>query len=159
MCLTTSSTPFCPCCSRKDIIIPMILSTPWWTEAARNDVMWRRDPSLKSIIVIGHLSQAWCIRIVTRRTASETSTYTVSQAYFAVCTSQKYAKSSKFSGKKNDFGSEVTSEASLRISQNLKVTRLQGGPQTKHWTCWQNFDRSRSFGHFLGLVHGFAVLQ
>jgi hypothetical protein len=41
----------------------------------------------------------------------------------------------------------------------LKVTRLQGGAQTKLWTCWQKFDVSRSFERFLGLVHGFAVLQ
>jgi hypothetical protein len=45
------------------------------------------------------------------------------------------------------------------ISQNLKATRLQGCTQTELWTCWRNFDPSRSFERFLGLVHGFAVLQ
>jgi hypothetical protein len=57
------------------------------------------------------------------------------------------------------FGTKVTSEAFLSISQDLKVTRLQGGTQTKLWTCWRNFDPSRSLERFLGLVHGFAVLQ
>ncbi len=33
--------------------------------------------------------------------------------------------------KKIFFGTKVTSEAFLSISQNLKVTRLQGGTQTK----------------------------
>jgi hypothetical protein len=41
----------------------------------------------------------------------------------------------------------------------LNVTRLQGCTQTKLWTCWQNFDLSRSFKRFFGLVLGFAVLQ
>ncbi len=45
------------------------------------------------------------------------------------------------------------------FSQNLKATRLQGRTQTKLWTCWRNSDLSRSFERFLGLVHGFAVLQ
>jgi hypothetical protein len=27
----------------------------------------------------------------------------------------------------------------------LKVTNLQRGTPTKLWTCWQNFDLSRSF--------------
>ncbi len=59
------------------------------------------------------------------------------------------------------FGTKVTSETFLSNSQNLNVTRLPGGTQTKLWTCWQNFDLSRSFERFffLGLVHGFAVLQ
>jgi hypothetical protein len=30
----------------------------------------------------------------------------------------------------------------------LKVTRLQGGTQTHLWTCWQNFDLSRSLNVF-----------
>ncbi len=41
----------------------------------------------------------------------------------------------------------------------MKVTRLQGGPQTKLWTCWQNFELSRSFERIVGRVHVFAVLQ
>ncbi len=36
----------------------------------------------------------------------------------------------------------------MSISQNLKVTRLQGGRQTKLWTCWRSFDLSRSFERF-----------
>ncbi len=62
---------------------------------------------------------------------------------------------------KNIFGTKVTSEAFLSISQNFKATRLQGFVQTKRWTfnCWQKFDLSRSFERFLGLVHGFPVLQ
>jgi hypothetical protein len=47
------------------------------------------------------------------------------------------------------FGIKVTSEAFLSISKNLKVTRLQGGTQTKLGTyCWRNFDLSRSFERF-----------
>ncbi len=53
----------------------------------------------------------------------------------------------------------LRSEAVLSISQNFKVTRLQGCTQTKPWTCWRNFDLSRSFLRFLGLFRGFAVLQ
>jgi hypothetical protein len=62
--------------------------------------------------------------------------------------------------KKIFFNTKVTSEAFLCISQNLKVTRLQGCLQTKLWTCWPNFDLMIwSFERFLGLVHGFDVLQ
>jgi hypothetical protein len=71
-----------------------------------------------------------------------------------LCTKFKIFRREKFF-----FGTKVTSEAFLSISQILKVTRLQGGTQTKLWTCWRNFDLSRSFERFLGLVHGFAVLH
>jgi hypothetical protein len=64
-------------------------------------------------------------------------------------TPQNFAQSSKFLGK-IFFGTKATSEAFLSISQNLKVTRLQGGTQTKLWTCWRNFDLSRSFECFWG---------
>jgi hypothetical protein len=37
--------------------------------------------------------------------------------------------------KKKKIGTEVTSEAFSSISQDLKVTGLQGGPQTKPCTC------------------------
>ncbi len=47
------------------------------------------------------------------------------------CTPQNLAQSSKFLGKKNIFGTKVTFEAFLTISQNLKVTHLQGCTQTK----------------------------
>jgi hypothetical protein len=53
---------------------------------------------------------------------------TVSQAYFAL--HERLHKAQNFS-EKNIFGTEVTSEAFLGISQNLKVTRFQGGTQTK----------------------------
>ncbi len=46
-------------------------------------------------------------------------------------TPQNFAQSSKLLGKKNIFVTKVTSEAFLSISQNLKVTRLQGGTQRK----------------------------
>jgi hypothetical protein len=77
------------------------------------------------------------------------------------CTPQNFAQSSKFLGKKYFLIllTKVTSEAFLSIPQNLKVTRLQGCTQTKLWTCWQNFDLSRSFERFLGLVQGFADSQ
>ncbi len=64
-----------------------------------------------------------------------------------LCTSQNLAQSSKFLGK-NFFGTKVTSEAFLSIAQNRKVTRLLRGTQTKLWTCWRNFDLSRSFERF-----------
>ncbi len=48
------------------------------------------------------------------------------------------------------FGTKVTSEEFLSNSQNFKVTRLQGCTQTKFWSCWQNFDLSRSFERFWG---------
>jgi hypothetical protein len=48
-----------------------------------------------------------------------------------LCTPQNFAQSSKFLGKKIFFDTKVTSEAFLSIFQNLKVTRLQGGTQTK----------------------------
>jgi hypothetical protein len=48
-----------------------------------------------------------------------------------LCTSQNFAHTSKFLGKKYFLGTKVTSEAFLSIPQNLKVTRLQGGTQTK----------------------------
>jgi hypothetical protein len=40
----------------------------------------------------------------------------------------------------------------------LKVTRLQGGTQI-NFELVDKTDLSRSFEHFLGLVHGFVVLQ
>jgi hypothetical protein len=46
-------------------------------------------------------------------------------------TPQKFAQMSQLAGKKYFFGTKVTSETFLNISQNLKVTRLQGGTQTK----------------------------
>ncbi len=64
--------------------------------------------------------------------------------------STKLCTKFKIIRKKNIFGTKVTSEAFLSISQNLNVTRLQGCTQTKLWTCWQNFDLSRSFKRFLG---------
>jgi hypothetical protein len=45
-------------------------------------------------------------------------------------TPQNFAQSSKILGKKY-FWYKITSEAFVSISQNLKVTRLQGGTQTK----------------------------
>jgi hypothetical protein len=45
--------------------------------------------------------------------------------------STKLCTSSKFLGKIKFFGTKVTSEAFLSISQILKVTRLQEGTQTK----------------------------
>jgi hypothetical protein len=53
---------------------------------------------------------------------------TVSQAYFAL---QETLHKVQNLRKKSCFGTKVTSEAFLSISQNLKVTRLQGGTQTK----------------------------
>ncbi len=53
---------------------------------------------------------------------------------------------------------KVTSEAFLSISRFLKVTRLQGCTQTKLWTCWQNFDHSRSFERFFFLGGSFMAL-
>ncbi len=54
---------------------------------------------------------------------------TVSQAYFAL--HETLHKVQNFQEKKIIFGTKVTSEAFLSMSQNLKVTRLQGGTQTK----------------------------
>jgi hypothetical protein len=65
-------------------------------------------------------------------------------------TPQNFAQSSKFLGEKIFFGTKVTSEAFLSISQDMKVTPLQGGTQTKLWTCSRNFDVSRSFERFFG---------
>jgi hypothetical protein len=48
-----------------------------------------------------------------------------------LCTPQNFAQSLKFLGKKYFFAIKVISEAFLSISQNLKVTRLQGGTQKK----------------------------
>jgi hypothetical protein len=73
--------------------------------------------------------------------------------------STKLCTKFKIYRKKIFFGSKVTSETFLSISQNLKFTRLHRGTQTKLWTCWRNFDISRSFARFLRLVHGFAVFQ
>jgi hypothetical protein len=81
---------------------------------------------------------------------------TVSQAYFAL---HETLTKFKFFRKNFFFGTVDTSEAFLSISQNLKVTRLRCGTQMNLWTCWRNFDLSRSFERFLGLVHGFVVLQ
>jgi hypothetical protein len=47
-----------------------------------------------------------------------------------LCTPRNFAQSSKFLGKKLR-GTKITSEAFLSIFLNLKVTRLQGGAQTK----------------------------
>jgi hypothetical protein len=66
---------------------------------------------------------------------------TVSQAYFAL---HKTLHEVQNFWENYFFGNEVTSEAFLSISQNLKVARLQGGTQTKLWTAWRNFDLSRS---------------
>ncbi len=66
-----------------------------------------------------------------------------------LCTPQNFAQSKEFLGKQI-FGTKVTSEAFLSISQNLKVTRLQGGTQTKLRTSRRNFDLSRSFERFFG---------
>ncbi len=52
-----------------------------------------------------------------------------------LCTPRNFAQSSKFYGKEYFFGAKVTSEAFLSISQNMKVTRLQGCTQTKLRTC------------------------
>jgi hypothetical protein len=48
-----------------------------------------------------------------------------------LCTPRKFAQGSKFLREKKMFGTKVTFEAFLSISQNLKVTRLRGGTQTK----------------------------
>jgi hypothetical protein len=53
---------------------------------------------------------------------------TVSQAYFAL---HKTLPKVQNLQEKNIFGTNVTSEAFLSIFQNLKVTRLHGGTQTK----------------------------
>jgi hypothetical protein len=53
---------------------------------------------------------------------------TVSQAYFAL---HETLHKVQIFRKKISFGAKVTSEVFLSISQNLKVTRLQGGTQTK----------------------------
>jgi hypothetical protein len=57
-----------------------------------------------------------------------TAWYTVSQAYFAL--HETFHEVQNFLGK-SIFGTKVTSEAFSSFSQNLKVTRLQGGSQTK----------------------------
>jgi hypothetical protein len=57
---------------------------------------------------------------------------TVSQAYFAF--HETLHNFEKFQGK-IFFGTKVISEAFYSISQNLKVTRLRGGTQTKLCTC------------------------
>ncbi len=78
-----------------------------------------------------------------------------------LCTPQNTKLCTKFKifRKKIFFGTKVTSEAFLSSSQNLKFTRLQGCTKTKRWPRWRNFGLSRSFGRFLGVVHGLAVLQ
>ncbi len=60
-----------------------------------------------------------------------------------LCTNFKF-----FREEKNLFGTKVTSEAFLSIFQNLKVTRLQGGTQTKLWTCWRNWSFEVIWGFF-----------
>ncbi len=65
-----------------------------------------------------------------------------------ICTPRNFAQSSKFLGKTSFFGTKVTSESFLSISQNLKVTRPQGGTQMKIWFIWHNSELSRSFEHF-----------
>jgi hypothetical protein len=47
-----------------------------------------------------------------------------------LCTPRNFAQSSKLVREKIFFGTKVASEAVIIISQNLKVTRLQGGTQT-----------------------------
>jgi hypothetical protein len=54
-------------------------------------------------------------------------TSTVSYAYFAL---HKTLKIVEHFEEKIVIGTEVTFEAFLSSSQNLKVTRVQGGPQT-----------------------------
>jgi hypothetical protein len=56
---------------------------------------------------------------------------TVSQAYFALHETFRLFRIVKNVEEKSIFGTEVTFEAFLSTFQNLKVTRLQGGPQTK----------------------------
>ncbi len=56
---------------------------------------------------------------------------TVSQAYFALHETLHKGQNSKEIIFFFFFGTKVTSEAFLSISQNLKVIRLQGGTQTK----------------------------
>ncbi len=75
---------------------------------------------------------------------------TVSYAYLALHETLQEVQNF-YEKKKMFFGTKVTSEAFLSISQNLKVTRLQGCKQTKPWTCWRNFDLSRSFERFFGV--------
>jgi hypothetical protein len=61
---------------------------------------------------------------------------TVSQAYFALHeTLHKLPQSTKIFREIFFVGTKFASEAFLSISQNLKVTRLQGGKQTKFGTC------------------------
>jgi hypothetical protein len=67
-----------------------------------------------------------------------------------LCTQQNFAQNSKFRGKKYSLVLRLPKEAFLSISQNLKVTRLQGCTKTKLWPCWRNFDLSRSFERFWG---------
>ncbi len=67
-----------------------------------------------------------------------------------LCPPRNFEQSSIFFGKFFFFGTEVTSEAFLSISPNLKVTHLQVSTRTRIWTCWQNFDLSRSFEGFWG---------
>ncbi len=64
--------------------------------------------------------------------------YTINQAYSALHETLHEVQNVK--EKNIFFGTKVTSEAFLGLSQHLKVTRLQGGTQTKLWTCWRNFD-------------------
>jgi hypothetical protein len=53
----------------------------------------------------------------------------VSQAYFGLHETSRIVEEFE---EKIFFGTEVTFKAFLSTSQNLKVTRVQGGAQTKH---------------------------
>ncbi len=92
---------------------------------------------------------AWCERCwkqVRRVMHKDIVLYAEYRRLGLLCSQRNFAQSSKFIGKKNFFGTKVTSEAFFSIFQNLKVTRLQGGT----WTCWRNFDLSRSFERSFG---------
>ncbi len=67
----------------------------------------------------------------------------------SLCTPRNFAQGSKFLGKKRFFGTKVTFESFLSISQNLKVTRLQGGTQTKLRT-----DKTLTFQGYLNVFRG-----
>ncbi len=92
-------------------------------------------------------------QLESRQTQTPRLASTVSQAYFAL--DETLHKLKKMLEKNIFFRTKVTSEAFLSTFQNLKATRLQGCTQTKLWTCWRNFDLSRSFelwGSFMALL-------
>jgi hypothetical protein len=100
----------------------------------------------------------WAPAALAAATRTNIHSYRVPSARLTLHSTKLCAKFKIFRKKKFP-GTKVTCEAFLSISQNLKATSLQRGTQTKLWTCWRNFDLSRSFERFLGIVHGFAVLQ